>query len=68
MPTVIQKGLPKSLSLIGLIPESIRDLLLSLPEEERTFIISKPQAGFTKVKNIYLKEIGREVILIIGGD
>lgn len=52
MPVVVQKGAPKLLTPARLTPESIRDLLLSLPDSERRFIISDPLPGQHRILSI----------------
>lgn len=51
MPVVIQRG-PKPQVLVSLTPEEVRDLLLSLPDNKRIFIISDPKLGQHKVISI----------------
>lgn len=53
MPIVIQRGeLPKPLILVELTPENIRDLLLSLPDSERVFVITNPSSNEHKIYSI----------------
>ena len=45
MPVVIQKGAKPLIAAVSLTAEQVRDLLLSLPDNERKFITSDPLAG-----------------------
>lgn len=48
MPIVVQKAVKPSI-LVRLTPEQVRDLLLSLPDDERKFIITDPGPRENKV-------------------
>lgn len=61
MPTVVQ-GVSKPQVVIKIIAKELRDILLSLPEDERRFIISNPPNGYTKINNLYLHEEDEELI------
>jgi len=51
MPTVIQPA-KKPLPTIGIKARQVRDLLLSLPDNERMFIMSDPKPGQHRVISI----------------
>lgn len=57
MPTVITKG-GKPVVLAEITAEKLRDLLLSLPENERMFVTSSPEAGKHRVYNIHGRKVG----------
>ena len=54
MPVSIQKGAkpPVAAKITELTAENIRDMLLSLPDSERGFIVTNPLAGEKKVYSI----------------
>ncbi len=61
MPTVVQKAMKPPI-LVRLTSEEVRDLLLSLPDNERKFIITDPRPGENKIFSIARDSVTDEVV------